>query len=209
MSLAALNFVEPQQQRSRDALLRIYGATNRLLDEAPFDRITMAQIAGAADVSVGSIYQRFGSKDDLLWALYEIYLSEAEEHSAALAKHHEPDPLSKRTERVVALVCALFRTHRGTVRSLLIKYRQTPDAIPEAFLGRVDAVYNNIIAFLQDGAAGKQVSGTVPFCFSMIMSACRDHILFNEPYGLDVSENGDAVFIRTLSDAANVLVKGE
>lgn len=208
MAQPALKFVEPQQKRSRDALLRIYAAVNQLLGETSFDQITIAQIASAAGVSVGSIYQRFGSKDDLLWALYEIYLAEAEERSVALANANSAETLALRTERVVALVSNLFRTHRGTVRSLLIKYRQTPEAVPQAFLGRVDAVYKEIIAFLQGGPATEDENVAASFCFSMIMSACRDYVLFNEPYGLSESINGDEDFIRLLSGAAIAVTKG-
>ncbi len=57
---------EPKQHRSRAKLGRILRATVELLATREFDDVSVAEIADAAGVSVGTIYTRFSDKRALL-----------------------------------------------------------------------------------------------------------------------------------------------
>ena len=57
---------ERRKARTRSALL---AAGQRLFGEQGFDATTVAEIAEDADVAVGSFYNHFDSKEDLLAAL--------------------------------------------------------------------------------------------------------------------------------------------
>lgn len=59
------------QARSLKAMRKVVEAFDRLLDETPYDRISMSEIAREAGVSVGTIYTRFPSKEHLLFYLVE------------------------------------------------------------------------------------------------------------------------------------------
>jgi AcrR family transcriptional regulator len=59
----------PRQARSAETLERFIEATRQLLDERPFDDITVADIVRRADRTVGSFYARF---DDKYSVLYEL-----------------------------------------------------------------------------------------------------------------------------------------
>lgn len=58
----------PKQERSRRSFDRAVDATVGLLVERRSDAFTLAEVAARSGVSIGAIYGRIGSKDDLLRA---------------------------------------------------------------------------------------------------------------------------------------------
>ena len=56
----------PRQARSERTLEKILGACDRLLEERPFEQISMQDIAREAGVSVGNLYNRFSDKNGLV-----------------------------------------------------------------------------------------------------------------------------------------------
>ena len=82
---AAEEFIRaPQQRRSFKTLEKILGAIAELLDEKHFERISMAEIAQRAGVSVATLYTRFEDKQSLLayliTQLQETQLAANEDH---------------------------------------------------------------------------------------------------------------------------------
>lgn len=65
--------VERRQARTRAALI---AAARRLFSSKPIEATTISEIAEEADIAVGSFYNYFETKDDLLAALLESTLSE-------------------------------------------------------------------------------------------------------------------------------------
>lgn len=57
------------QKRSRETQSRIFAAGFRLLEAGGPEALTMAAVAAEAEVSVGSVYRRFGDKERLLLAI--------------------------------------------------------------------------------------------------------------------------------------------
>lgn len=68
----------PQQQRSRASFERVLAAGARLLEEQGYDGFTLAGVSGAAKVSIGSIYARVKSKDDLFYVIQDRFMAESE-----------------------------------------------------------------------------------------------------------------------------------
>jgi AcrR family transcriptional regulator len=66
----------PTQARSRATVDAILAATARLLVKHGFDQTSTNQIAEAAGVSIGSLYQYFPSKESLVTALMERHMDE-------------------------------------------------------------------------------------------------------------------------------------
>ena len=60
---------QPKQDRSRVALERLMAASREILHEGTFELLTIAEISKRSGVSVGSIYARFGGKEDLFIAV--------------------------------------------------------------------------------------------------------------------------------------------
>ncbi len=62
---------QPQQQRSRELVSRLVDATAQAITVCGLDGFTTQHVAEFAEVSVGSLYQYFDSKEDLIEALLE------------------------------------------------------------------------------------------------------------------------------------------
>lgn len=77
---------KPRQQRSRVTVDAILAATARVLIDDGYDRASTNRIAEVAGVSVGSLYQYFRGKEELVTALARRHADEQlAETSAALA----------------------------------------------------------------------------------------------------------------------------
>lgn len=61
----------PQQQRSKELVARLVEATAHAIREHGMDKFTTHHVADRAGVSVGSLYQYFDSREDLIEALLE------------------------------------------------------------------------------------------------------------------------------------------
>ncbi len=77
----------PQQARSQDTLARLLDAAEALLEELPWDAITVAALVARGKSSVGAFYARFPDKDSLLQHLHARRSNEAiESAEQALAR---------------------------------------------------------------------------------------------------------------------------
>jgi AcrR family transcriptional regulator len=175
----AKSFKAPLQQRSRETLSRIYVVTNELLLEKDFDQIKMAEISERADVTIGSIYQRFGSKNDLLWVMYERYLNEATEKFAELHADKTEREFPERVNNLIIFVCTLFSANKGVIRSLLFRYRQDPDSVPEQFLAQIEDAFESSAQYLIKEDETELDDPTIRFAISVIVANIREHTLFS------------------------------
>ena len=64
---------EPAQQRSRERLERILAAASTLIAQKGSDQVKMSEIAGLAQISIGSLYQYFPDKSAVIRTLAERY----------------------------------------------------------------------------------------------------------------------------------------
>lgn len=70
---------------------RILAAALQLFGEAGYDRVRTEDIAAAAEVSVGTLYNYFENKGDLLLALVTMEVEEVLEQGAAVVNAPPPD----------------------------------------------------------------------------------------------------------------------
>lgn len=64
----------PRQMRSRERVDRILDAAGELLAEGGYEALTMKALAQRADVAIGTLYQFFAGKHEVVGALGERYL---------------------------------------------------------------------------------------------------------------------------------------
>jgi AcrR family transcriptional regulator len=69
----------PQQERSRASFERVLQAATALLEDEGYDAFTLAEVSKRANVSIGSIYARVKSKDDLFYVIQDRYMSGSED----------------------------------------------------------------------------------------------------------------------------------
>lgn len=68
---AAARIVEPQQDRSHESTRRLLDAAAELVAERGYGEATLAAIGERAGYSRGLVSARFGSKENLMWALVQ------------------------------------------------------------------------------------------------------------------------------------------
>ena len=112
---------EPKQGRSRRTLEALLDAAERLLAERSFDEVTVQALTKRAGCSVGAFYGRFGTKQDLLRALYSRYASRSR---ATLAAFGQPEawvgvPLSEVVAALTSFLVEDYRTQAGLRRVFL------------------------------------------------------------------------------------------
>jgi AcrR family transcriptional regulator len=73
---------EPKQGRSRASFEKVIAAARTLMAESGYDGFTLADVVRTSGVSIGSIYHRVSSKDDLLRVLHTRVLEEIEVEQA-------------------------------------------------------------------------------------------------------------------------------
>lgn len=73
LALGDRDLPEPRQERSRETAGKFVAAAMDLLRGKTFGELSVAELASAAERSVGVFYQRFGSKDDFLDVLLTSY----------------------------------------------------------------------------------------------------------------------------------------
>lgn len=75
---------EPKQGRSRASFEKVIVAARTLLEETGYDGFTLADVTRTSGVSIGSIYGRVSSKDDLLRVVQERVLEEVDAEQAQI-----------------------------------------------------------------------------------------------------------------------------
>lgn len=80
----------PQQARSRAALQRLLASAEEVLVNEGLEELTIARVASHAGVSVGGVYRRFASKEQLLDAVKLALAERLEEAVAAALDQAEP-----------------------------------------------------------------------------------------------------------------------
>jgi AcrR family transcriptional regulator len=108
----------PQQERSRASFERVLLAATTLLEEEGYDGFTLAQVSKRANVSIGSIYARVKSKDDLFYVIQDRYMTRSEDRP----RLHDPGAWSGLTahELVVGVVHELGELFRVNARLLRV-----------------------------------------------------------------------------------------
>jgi AcrR family transcriptional regulator len=146
----------PQQERSRASFERVLAAGAQLLEERGYEAFTLAEVSRRAKVSIGSIYGRVESKEDLVRAIHARAMEElAGEHREAIgarnvarlstvaligeAVREFSEPIRKH-----ARLLSVFM-HRGAVDDVIaasgsLSSRETGDRFKELILSRRDEI---------------------------------------------------------------------
>jgi len=182
----------PRQARSRKTLQRIIDATEALLAEKTFDRVSVTEIVRQAHSSVGAFYARFRDKDTLLDHLDALF----EEELVDAARRYEEDPRWSRAplaELVGELVGFLVRFHierRGLLRALLEREhgRRAPRSMPAG--RRANPLANVLVQRVM--AHRREIEHPNPelaarFGLAMVVRTIRERILFPESFAREAT----------------------
>ena len=106
----------PQQARSIESTERMLLAAEQLLRSGGADAVTVEAVIARAGTSTGAFYGRFGSRDGLLQAMHERFLTgfRSQMHEA-LAHALEADSLRSALGMFIDGLFVHVRTHRNTL----------------------------------------------------------------------------------------------
>ena len=202
------NVIKPTQARGEATLVRILRATERLLADKPFDRLSIAEISEAAEMSVGNFYNRLPNKESLLFALYLTYEDERTESLLAEleSKRWDRYGLDECVKAIVGHVVDFFLDRRHLIRSYVLHFRMHPDTATDKTRARLRLLADRFAAHLH--AAAKRDDTTISeydakIAHQIILALCREFILFSDdPSKQPLELDRDSV-VRTVSDAAN------
>jgi len=122
----------PLQRRSKASLERVLDAGTTLLEEKGYEGLTVAEVSRRAGVSVGAIYARVGSKDNLIRAIHERVMARITEQHGVFADvgRWEHLPTRELIEETVREVAKIIRAngallgvfmHRGAVDEVIAR----------------------------------------------------------------------------------------
>ena len=72
----------PKQARSKAKVEAIVHAANEQLHLTGYDGLSTAEVAKQANVSVGTLYQFFDNKDDLMEAIAEAHIDDLQRYQS-------------------------------------------------------------------------------------------------------------------------------
>lgn len=112
---------EPKQSRSKASLERLLNATCELLVEKGYKDFTLQEVSKRAKVSIGSIYNRFKSKEDLIRLLQQRELDSLEIETAMVITRIRRKKLKLRAlvPETITEYANLLDKHKGILRPLM------------------------------------------------------------------------------------------
>lgn len=119
---------EPQQGRSRASHERMLAAAEKLLRERGSDDFALTEVSKVGKVSIGSIYNRFDSKDDLVRAVQARVLAAVDEGQRAAidVAESESSNLRQLAMRLVDGIAEVLRANADLMRPIMLRATADP-----------------------------------------------------------------------------------
>ncbi|MEN9314522.1 MAG: hypothetical protein RIS35_915 [Pseudomonadota bacterium] len=172
---APLRTVQPRARATRDALL---SAGRALLEDRDFDAMSIAELAGAIGLSVGSFYGRFHDKASYFVLLQEQVTAEwLTDARALLARLTETPSPARFVDAVCSTLVALFRRDRGFVRAVLKHASNHPDGwmlmrrTGEVFVGEMVATLAPRLTHLDPDQRELRIRFAMQMLFGTVVNA--------------------------------------
>ena len=173
------------QQRSHETEQRILQAAVRVLGEAGVEALTTAEVSAAAGVSVGSIYRRFGNKEQLLLATQSEFLRLFEgnlyQELSGIPREDANDP-ARTIAYATKVVGTCFAENAAPLRALLVVGLSHEDIRLQGHLASVrgGSRFAELILNHRDALAHEDPEAAVDFAFRMVYAACSHRIMQGE-----------------------------
>ncbi len=168
-----------KQERSRETRRKLVASCLELVARRPFDRVTVADIAKGASVSVGNFYRRFTSKEGILPDLYAAY----EERFAAFAEVFsqreptEPDDIRGSWDFLIGRTVAFMEDNRGLIQALHLHGRLHPEIVPPTSHDRRRSLFARVSElFSSADEARAQTMGQVAIL--VLVSTLTEQIIY-------------------------------
>jgi AcrR family transcriptional regulator len=174
----------PRQRRSRESLERVLQAGVELLGETDYDGFTLGELSRRAQVSVGSIYARFGSKDDLFLALQEVVQGRLHDEQAAAFAALDDADAGAAIDAAVAVLAGASRRHAAALRVLMVRSaidERTRDSGSRAASG-VGQLFAAAVLAHRDAIVHPDPELAVDVAFRMVFSTLARRVIFGPTF---------------------------
>jgi len=205
----ALEGMRPaRQKRSRELVADLLRVGLDLLKDRDFDRLSIADLCAATDITVGSFYARFESKEAYLRALQQYVI---EETRRAMARHLRADAdwprgLPGFIDWVVSGGVKWYRRYEGLVRASLRQAGASPETwTPLRDLGRERIELMLPVALRMLGRPTTRADeDAIRFAYQILAGTMNNMVLINPgPFSIH-----DEATPRMLSRAMLKLIEG-
>jgi len=195
VSRTSLTPVPPRQARSRRTLERILAATEVLLAEAPFEEITVAEVAARAGISIGTLYGRFRTKRALLAAVCarRFGAGTRDRSREYLRRFAEREmSLRQRAREIVGNMLAHYGTNRVLLQELDVRGGRRGAGQEAAALRELEKVFHEgwAASLLANRSEidHPDPDGAVRFALFLAASACHGALVREDPSAAGVQE---------------------
>lgn len=109
---------EPNQERARETVENIVGATAHILEREGFEKISTNRIAEKAGVSIGSLYQYFPTKEAIFSFMMDRYVKSQTEMIDRILAERESSADLKETIRIVISAIMESKIHQSRFQKM-------------------------------------------------------------------------------------------
>lgn len=184
-SVGGASVQPPQQERSRASFERVIQAATALLEEGGYDGFTLAEVSKRANVSIGSIYARVKSKDDLFYVIQDRYMSLTEDRP----RLRDPADWGGREPREVVVevvneIGELFQVNQRLLRVFM--HRGIVDTVvasrSSASVSRVHDEVEAILLTQRDAIAHDDPALAIDVAFRMAWGTLARQIMYGPTF---------------------------
>jgi len=181
---------------------RILQAAVRVFSRNGFDRASVKSIAEEAGVAVGSIYNHFGSKDDLLISIFEEEFA----HRTALVDRirESRDPIPDQVERLLQEHFSRARDHRELAELLLYERYHRGSRVRERLAALQADVVIRIAAILRRGID----EGWIRPCHPEVVAQALFDLVQTMTVCWALGDRADAAFATAPKELTDLMWKG-
>ena len=174
------------QARSRLTQDRIFAAGTHLLENGGPEALTVAAVAEAAGVAVGSVYRRFGDKERLLGAIQAQF---TQDFRAEFRQRVADTGLTAATppaEVIAAAVTGMsetFRAHAPLLRVFMLLGTRNPAILEEGATASIEGGRTFRDTVMLAAAAIRHhpdVEAAIDFAYRLTYAACAHRVVHGE-----------------------------
>lgn len=166
--------VAAKQNRSVKTRDRILASAKTVLEEEGFDAFTLAKVAIRAEVAVGSIYHRIGSKEELFRAVYDSEMDAIHQEMLVYADATTWAPLSadETIRRAIEVMAAFNDRHAAFLRVAIARSMVDPEIIAAARVHttRLAWLFDSVLLSKRDAFTHPDPETGVDICFRLVFS---------------------------------------
>jgi AcrR family transcriptional regulator len=188
----------PLQGRSRESYERMMAAAEKLLAERGNGEFTLNEVSSAGNVSIGSIYNRFESKEAMLHAvqlrvLERVNREMGESIAEAIGKYSGLDQL---VERLVEAISETLRAHALPMSALMRIATDDPhvSATGKRFYSETVRTYSEALLDHRDDMGRPDPERAVDTSFRILYAAIARYLGFGS--ATDAAWEGDWTVLK-------------